>query len=137
MLAPNRRESKPNTTTCETTCAASSQPCLKCLTSTHARLLAFRLPIRRSDDEPIPPPPPNAAFADKLQWLAVHRPHTLEPLADAVEAVLQTHRQPKIYIPPRRPTPKFSPTPAMTMELSGDLRYRSLRVFDHACGSAP
>ena len=97
---PDRQNHTPDTTTCETTCRESSTPCMKCLQRMNPRLLAFRLPLKRLDEAD--PPPTSAHLGDKLQWLAAHRPHAMQPLAEAVEYVLSKLRHsPQIYIPPR------------------------------------
>ena len=133
---PSRERERHNvvTSTCRAGCKESQTPCLKCLQSTHPNLLAFRLPARKPDEPE--PPPPEAAFGDKLQWFAGNQPHVLEVLAHMAEAMLEEFRPAKIYIPRRR-LPRFSPTPAMTVELTGDLRYRAIRVFDTDCLVAP
>jgi hypothetical protein len=84
-------------------------------------VLAFRLPIRAPEPEIIVPAS-NAQLTDKLQWLALNRPHTMRRLDRHVESILAHHR----------------PSPAAAIaHLSGQLEYRALLVNDSSVLMAP
>jgi hypothetical protein len=76
--------------------------------------LAFRLPNHAPAPEIIVPTS-NAQVNDKLQWLAMNRPHTMRRLEQHIESIIQHHRT--------RPA-------AMLFNLTGQLEYRALTVND-------
>jgi hypothetical protein len=84
------------------------------------RVLTFRLPI--TVPAPIVAPSRDAQLTDKLQWLAINRPHTMRRICDQVEAVIALHR----------PQPA-----AMLVNLTGQLEYRALTVNDPAALLVP
>jgi hypothetical protein len=70
-----------------------------------------------------------------MQWLALHRPHTMQTLHDHIEHVIQKYRA---ALPTVAPTlPRTSPTPAAIFNLSADLEYRAVQIFDPAVQLAP
>jgi hypothetical protein len=85
------------------------------------KILNFRLPIVKPEPE-IVIPTSDASFADKMQWLALNRPHTARYLQDQAEAVISRHR----------PKPA-----AMLVNLTGHMEYRALNINDPAVLLAP
>jgi hypothetical protein len=83
--------------------------------------LAFRLPNHAPAPEIIVPTS-NAQVNDKLQWLAMNRPHTMQRLEHHVESIIQQHR----------PQPA-----AMLINLTGHMEYRALKINDPAVLLAP
>lgn len=87
---PNSCSKPPNTT----------KRCGNSLTPT-GNVLTFRLPITDTELNhlTVVVPAVNATLTDKLQWLAVHDPHTLRSLESLAERVLNTHRRAVIKHP--------------------------------------
>lgn len=68
-------------------------------------------------------PPDFGNFTDDLQFLALERPHALAVVRHLVTGLATRYRA--------------SPLPAITLELSGVLEYRDVRVYDPAALLAP
>jgi hypothetical protein len=98
--------------------------------------------VRRTTDAkmtgPVDVPPVDSHIATKFQWCAQYRPRLLRSFESQMNAVMARERE--IRASERRRVSALrsaSPLPAMTCELTGDLEYRSVQIYDPSVLAAP
>jgi hypothetical protein len=91
----------------------------------NAKVLAFRLPIYPTEHGNAVPDV-DANIAEKLQWLALNEPSAIRMINEHLECVLRRLRPPPIKA-----------HSAMTINLTSQMEYRALGIFDPGVLLAP